>query len=330
MLLGIEVARPQAEADGGLGAALGADHAGGSAARALAQRGRLEQDDALEPGHAGGTTRTTRRWSRHRPRRRRRTPVIPECCSRRRRWHRLNSQSIPPAVRPQGDPMHRLAEARPRRSRRPPGPSPTSSSPTRSRSSWPTGRLPPELPSGAIATGRSSSGCSRRTSPTEYGGRGLHDAAAGARAGAGRPGHQRAGLGAWARRRPGCPRSRRRTSASGGSSPRSAATAVECYAITEEHAGSDVADLAATARRDGDDYVLDGEKWHVTSYNEATYAFFQARLVGGEHAGEHAMFFVDLPCPGRPRRAHAGVHATPSGTSTRSSRSRACACRQPT
>ena len=74
--------------------------------------------------------------------------------------------------------------------------------------------------------------------------------------------------------------------------------AVECYAITEEHAGSDVADLAATARRDGDDYVLDGEKWHVTSYNEATYAFFQARLVGGDHDGEHAMFFVDLPSPG--------------------------------
>jgi alkylation response protein AidB-like acyl-CoA dehydrogenase len=74
--------------------------------------------------------------------------------------------------------------------------------------------------------------------------------------------------------------------------------AMECYAITEEYAGSDVADLAATARRDGDDYVLDGEKWHVTSYNEATYAFFQARLQGGAHDGEHAMFFVDLPSPG--------------------------------
>jgi acyl-CoA dehydrogenase len=74
--------------------------------------------------------------------------------------------------------------------------------------------------------------------------------------------------------------------------------AVECYAITEEHAGSDVADLAATARRDGDGYLLDGVKWHVTSFNEATYAFFQARLVDGDHAGEHAMFFVDLPTPG--------------------------------
>ena len=44
----------------------------------------------------------------------------------------------------------------------------------------------------------------------------------------------------------------------------------ECYAITEEGAGSDVADLTATARREGDDYVLDGVKWHVTSFNEAS------------------------------------------------------------
>jgi acyl-CoA dehydrogenase len=72
----------------------------------------------------------------------------------------------------------------------------------------------------------------------------------------------------------------------------------ECYAITEEGAGSDVDAIVATARRDGDDYLLTGEKWHVTSYNSADYAFFQAKLVGGEHDGEHAMFLVDLPSPG--------------------------------
>jgi alkylation response protein AidB-like acyl-CoA dehydrogenase len=72
----------------------------------------------------------------------------------------------------------------------------------------------------------------------------------------------------------------------------------ECYAITEESAGSDVDGIVATARRDGDDYVLDGEKWHVTSYNTADYAFFQGKLAGGEHDGEHAMFLVDLPSPG--------------------------------
>jgi acyl-CoA dehydrogenase len=72
----------------------------------------------------------------------------------------------------------------------------------------------------------------------------------------------------------------------------------ECYAITEEGAGSDVDAIVATAHRDGDSYLLNGEKWHVTSYNTADYAFFQAKLGGGEHDGEHAMFLVDLPSPG--------------------------------
>ncbi len=72
----------------------------------------------------------------------------------------------------------------------------------------------------------------------------------------------------------------------------------ECYAITEEGAGSDVDAIVATARRDGDEYVLNGEKWHVTSYNTADYAFFQGKLVGGDHDGEHAMIMVDLPSAG--------------------------------
>ncbi len=72
----------------------------------------------------------------------------------------------------------------------------------------------------------------------------------------------------------------------------------ECYAITEEGAGSDVDAIVATARRDGSDYVLDGVKWHVTSYNHSAYAFFQAKLTEGDHAGEHAMFIVDLPTEG--------------------------------
>ena len=68
----------------------------------------------------------------------------------------------------------------------------------------------------------------------------------------------------------------------------------ECYAITEESAGSDVDAIEATARRDGDEYVLNGVKWHVTSYNTADFAFFQAKLP----SGDHAMFLVDLPSPG--------------------------------
>lgn len=45
--------------------------------------------------------------------------------------------------------------------------------------------------------------------------------------------------------------------------------AVAGNAITEEDAGSDVSKLATTARRDGDGYVLDGEKTFVTNGPEA-------------------------------------------------------------
>jgi acyl-CoA dehydrogenase len=72
----------------------------------------------------------------------------------------------------------------------------------------------------------------------------------------------------------------------------------ECYAITEEGAGSDVEAIEATVRRDGDEYVLNGTKWHVTSFYSADYAFFQGKLAGGQNAGQHAMLIVDLPSPG--------------------------------
>jgi acyl-CoA dehydrogenase len=83
----------------------------------------------------------------------------------------------------------------------------------------------------------------------------------------------------------------------------------ECYAITEWGAGSDVDAIEATARRDGEDYVLNGLKVHVTSYNTADYLFFQAKIVGGPNEGAHAMFFVDKDTPGitcvrEPRYSH--------------------------
>ena len=90
----------------------------------------------------------------------------------------------------------------------------------------------------------------------------------------------------------------------------------ECYAITEEGAGSDVDAIEATARHDGDEYVLNGVKWHVTSYNDSQYCFFQAKLTEGPHAGEHAMFVLDLPSPGvsvvrTPAYTHTFAHHHP-------------------
>jgi len=72
----------------------------------------------------------------------------------------------------------------------------------------------------------------------------------------------------------------------------------ECYAITEEGAGSDVDGIEATARPDGDGYVLNGTKWHVTSANLAAYVFFQAKLSDGPNAGRHVLFFVDMDASG--------------------------------
>ena len=68
----------------------------------------------------------------------------------------------------------------------------------------------------------------------------------------------------------------------------------ECYAITEEAAGSDVDAITATAQRDGGDYVINGVKWHVTSFNVADYCFVQAKLP----SGAHVLLAVDLPAPG--------------------------------
>ena len=64
----------------------------------------------------------------------------------------------------------------------------------------------------------------------------------------------------------------------------------DCYAITEAGPGSDVSALDATAVRDGDNYILNGEKWYVTSANLADYFWFQAHLPDED---DDALFFVD-------------------------------------
>ena len=72
----------------------------------------------------------------------------------------------------------------------------------------------------------------------------------------------------------------------------------ECYAITEANAGSDVDAIESTANPQGDGYLLNGVKWHVTSANLADHVFFQAKLQTEEHQGAHALFVVDLDAKG--------------------------------
>src|ERR1700755_2308032 len=71
----------------------------------------------------------------------------------------------------------------------------------------------------------------------------------------------------------------------------------EAYAITEEFAGSDVSALQATARRDGDEYVINGTKCHVTSFNLPDYVFVET-VINGEAGGDHVLLVAALPWPG--------------------------------
>ena len=70
----------------------------------------------------------------------------------------------------------------------------------------------------------------------------------------------------------------------------------DAYAITEEGAGSDSTMVATRARRDGDDWVLDGEKWHVTSRRRRRLLRLHAHVDGDP--AKATVFLVDKDAPG--------------------------------
>ncbi len=85
-----------------------------------------------------------------------------------------------------------------------------------------------------------------------------------------------------------------------------------CYAITEEFAGSDVSGIATSLVPDGDDVLICGEKWHVTSENLADVILVQGRF----EDGRQALVFVEKGTPGietvrSPAYAHTYRHHHP-------------------
>ncbi len=80
--------------------------------------------------------------------------------------------------------------------------------------------------------------------------------------------------------------------------PRVAAgTAIPAFALSEAAAGSDVAAMRATARRDGGDYVLEGEKTWISNAGIADFYVVFCRLPeGGEKS--YAAFVVEAANPG--------------------------------
>jgi acyl-CoA dehydrogenase len=77
--------------------------------------------------------------------------------------------------------------------------------------------------------------------------------------------------------------------------PTIAGDRISCFAITEPGAGSDAANIKLSARPDGDDWVLNGEKTFITNGNEADFAIVVAVTDRdrGVRGGGTTAFLVD-------------------------------------
>ncbi len=88
----------------------------------------------------------------------------------------------------------------------------------------------------------------------------------------------------------------------------------DAYAITEEGAGSDPSMVTTTATRTGDGYVLNGEKWHVTTGDVADFFLVHAHVDGDPNKA--TVFFADKNLPGvrlvrTPKYMHTFVYEHP-------------------
>ena len=75
--------------------------------------------------------------------------------------------------------------------------------------------------------------------------------------------------------------------------PAIAGDAISALGISEPGAGSDVANLATTARRDGDDYVIDGAKTFITNGTRCDFITLAVRTGGPGYGGVSIIMF---PC----------------------------------
>ncbi|OYU47939.1 MAG: cyclohexanecarboxyl-CoA dehydrogenase [Rhizobiales bacterium PAR1] len=88
-------------------------------------------------------------------------------------------------------------------------------------------------------------------------------------------------------------------------------------ALTEPQGGSDAASLVLKATRDGDDYILDGEKTSISMADQADLAVVFARTgTVAERAHGVSAFLVEMSAPGisRTRFSDLGQHAVGRGS----------------
>ena len=82
--------------------------------------------------------------------------------------------------------------------------------------------------------------------------------------------------------------------------PQARGEKVACFGLTEPGAGSDVAGIVSTARREGEDYILNGEKMWISLATKAHHCLWVGRTnpkAADPHEGLSA-FMVELDRPG--------------------------------
>ncbi|HLX40421.1 MAG TPA: acyl-CoA dehydrogenase family protein, partial [Ktedonobacteraceae bacterium] len=81
---------------------------------------------------------------------------------------------------------------------------------------------------------------------------------------------------------------------------------IGCYALTEPNAGSDAASIQTTAREDGNDYILNGEKIWITNGPSANIAIVFATRDTSLRSKGICAFLVETNTPGFIREPMAG------------------------
>lgn len=76
--------------------------------------------------------------------------------------------------------------------------------------------------------------------------------------------------------------------------PALAGEKIACLGVSEPAAGSDVAGIKTVARRDGDDYVINGQKTFITNGSRADFITLLAKT--NPDAGAHGCSFFLVPC----------------------------------
>jgi acyl-CoA dehydrogenase len=71
-----------------------------------------------------------------------------------------------------------------------------------------------------------------------------------------------------------------------------------CFAMTEQAAGADPLGLVTTASRDGDGWVINGEKWFISGAAGAAFAIVVARTGDQGDKNAFSLFLVDAQTPG--------------------------------